>query len=58
MQPFLPFTRPTIDDGDFSHAEHAGRNILSLPLFPAMTTADVRRVVNALVDILPVTRQA
>jgi len=45
-------------DGDFPHAEHAGRNILSLPLFPAMTTADVQRVVSALVDVLPASRQA
>ena len=58
MQPFLPLTRPTIDDGDFPHAEPAGRNILSLLLFPAMTSADVQRVVSALVDVLPATRQA
>jgi len=39
-------------DGDFLHAEHAGRNILTLPLFPAMTAADVGRVVTALTHIL------
>jgi dTDP-4-amino-4,6-dideoxygalactose transaminase len=38
--------------GDFPHAEYAGRNILTLPLFPAMTTADVSRVVEVLVEIL------
>lgn len=35
-------------DGQFPHAEYAGRNILTLPLFPAMTFADVERVVTAL----------
>ncbi len=34
--------------GDFPHAEHAGRAILTLPLFPTMTHADVARVVSAL----------
>jgi dTDP-4-amino-4,6-dideoxygalactose transaminase len=38
--------------GDFPHAEYAGRNILTLPLFPAMTTTDVARVVEALAGIL------
>ena len=38
--------------GDFPHAEYAGRNILTLPLFPAMTAADVQRVVVTLTDIL------
>jgi dTDP-4-amino-4,6-dideoxygalactose transaminase len=38
--------------GDFPHAEYAGRNILTLPLFPAMATADVTRVVDALTTIL------
>jgi dTDP-4-amino-4,6-dideoxygalactose transaminase len=38
--------------GDFPNAEYAGRNILTLPLFPAMTRADVARVVDALVGFL------
>ena len=38
--------------GDFPHAEDAGRNILTLPLFPTMTRADVARVVEALTAIL------
>ena len=38
--------------GDFPHAEYAGRNILTLPLFPAMTRADVVRVVETLAAIL------
>jgi len=39
-------------DGDFPHAENAGRNILTLPLFPTMTVADVNRVVTVLINIL------
>lgn len=39
-------------DGDFPHAEQAGRNILTLPLFPTMADADVPRVVDALTGIL------
>jgi dTDP-4-amino-4,6-dideoxygalactose transaminase len=39
-------------DGDFPHAEYAGRNLLTLPLFPTMADADVPRVVDALMGIL------
>jgi dTDP-4-amino-4,6-dideoxygalactose transaminase len=39
-------------EGDFPHAEYAGRNILTLPLFPTMTRDDVARVVTHLVAIL------
>jgi dTDP-4-amino-4,6-dideoxygalactose transaminase len=38
--------------GDFPNAEYAGRNILTLPLFPLMTRADVTRVVRELSSIL------
>jgi dTDP-4-amino-4,6-dideoxygalactose transaminase len=38
--------------GDFPHAEYAGRNILTLPLFPGMTRADVERVVDTFVGLL------
>lgn len=38
--------------GDFPYAEEAGRNILTLPLFPAMTRDDVTRVVLALAAVL------
>jgi dTDP-4-amino-4,6-dideoxygalactose transaminase len=38
--------------GDFPHAEFAGRNLLTLPLFPAMTRADVARVVQNLTRVL------
>jgi dTDP-4-amino-4,6-dideoxygalactose transaminase len=39
-------------EGDFPVAENAGRNLLTLPLFPTMTRADVERVVKALVAIV------
>ena len=39
-------------EGDFPHAEYAGRNTLTLPLFPTMTDDDVDRVVDALQDVL------
>jgi dTDP-4-amino-4,6-dideoxygalactose transaminase len=38
--------------GDFPQAEYAGRNLLTLPLFPAMTRADVARVVQNLTRVL------
>ena len=38
--------------GDFPHAERAGRTLLTLPLFPAMTADDVNRVVDALIKVL------
>ena len=38
--------------GDFPHAEYAGRNTLTLPLFPTMTTTDVERVVAGLQSVL------
>ncbi|SDR69030.1 DegT/DnrJ/EryC1/StrS aminotransferase family protein [Opitutus sp. GAS368] len=38
--------------GDYPHAEYAGRNILTLPLFPAMTGADVARVATELTALL------
>ena len=44
-------------EGDFPHAEYAGRNILTLPLFPAMSRDDVARVVDALIAILPAHRK-
>lgn len=38
--------------GEFPHAEYAGRNILTLPLFPAMGGTDVKRVVATLSGLL------
>jgi dTDP-4-amino-4,6-dideoxygalactose transaminase len=49
---FSLYRRMGWKDGDFPHAEFAGRNILTLPLFPTMTAADAGRVVHALVEIL------
>ena len=39
-------------DGEFPHAERVGRDIVTLPLFPAMTDADVARVCTACAEIL------
>ena len=39
-------------EGDFPHAERVGAGIVTLPLFPAMTEADVDRVCEAVRDIL------
>lgn len=44
-------------DGDFPIAERIGRNILTLPLFPAMTRDDVARVVETLTEILEAHRK-
>jgi dTDP-4-amino-4,6-dideoxygalactose transaminase len=49
---FALYRRMGWKPGDFPHAEYAGRNILTLPLFPAMTAADVRRVAATLTEIL------
>ncbi len=38
--------------GDFPYAEKISRSILTLPLFPGMTSCDVRRVVEALSSVL------
>ncbi len=45
---FSLYRRLGFNDGDFPHAEYAGRNILTLPLFPGMTSHDVERVAHAL----------
>ena len=44
--------------GDFPNAEYAGRNILTLPLFPTMTRADAVRVVDTLGAILQAHRKS
>ncbi|HOD46834.1 MAG: DegT/DnrJ/EryC1/StrS aminotransferase family protein [Opitutaceae bacterium] len=49
---FALYRRLGWKDGDFPHAEYAGRNILTLPLFPTMTRDDVARVVDALVAVI------
>jgi dTDP-4-amino-4,6-dideoxygalactose transaminase len=55
---FALYRRLGWKDGDYPHAEYAGRNILTLPLFPAMTRADVARVVDTLAAILQAHRQS
>ncbi len=49
---FSLYRRLGWSEGDFPHAEHAGRNTLTLPLFPTMTGHDVERVVSALQSVL------
>ena len=49
---FTLYRRLGWKDGDFPHAEYAGRNTLTLPLFPTMTNADVERVVEELEAVL------
>lgn len=49
---FALYRRLGWKDGDFPLAERVCRNILTLPLFPTMTRADVIRVVTALTQIL------
>ena len=45
-------------DGDLPIAERVGRNILTLPLFPAMAKTDVTRVVENLAAILEAHQKA
>jgi dTDP-4-amino-4,6-dideoxygalactose transaminase len=54
---FAVYRRLGWKPGDFPHAESIGRNILTLPLFPAMTRDDVARVVDALTAILAAHRK-
>ncbi len=49
---FKVYRRLGWKDGDFPLAERVCRNILSLPLFPAMHDRDVERVAEALVEVL------
>ncbi|MGC1457444.1 MAG: DegT/DnrJ/EryC1/StrS aminotransferase family protein [Steroidobacteraceae bacterium] len=46
------YRRRGFKPGDFPIAEYIGRNILTLPLFPAMRDADVSRVAEALMRVL------
>jgi dTDP-4-amino-4,6-dideoxygalactose transaminase len=55
---FALYRRLGWKDGDFPKAEYAGRNILTLPLFPAMALGEVARVVDALTEILQAHRHA
>jgi dTDP-4-amino-4,6-dideoxygalactose transaminase len=49
---FALYQRLGFKAGDFPQAEYVGRNILTLPLFPAMQESDVERVVDTLNRIL------
>ncbi|HTJ78674.1 MAG TPA: DegT/DnrJ/EryC1/StrS aminotransferase family protein [Rariglobus sp.] len=49
---FALYRRLGWKEGDFPKAETVCRNILTLPLFPTMTRAEIVRVVNTLVSIL------
>ena len=49
---FALYKRMGWKEGDFPNAERAGRNILTLPLFPAMEPTDPARVVAALASVL------
>lgn len=55
---FALYRRMGWKEGDFPNAEYAGRNILTLPLFPAMARSDVPRVVRTLAAILETHRKA
>lgn len=46
------YRRRGFKPGDFPLAEYVGRNILTLPLFPAMRDEDVPRVAEALMGVL------
>jgi dTDP-4-amino-4,6-dideoxygalactose transaminase len=54
---FAVYRRLGWKPGDFPIAEKICRNILTLPLFPAMTRADVARVVEALAVVLSAHRR-
>ncbi|MBL9189126.1 MAG: DegT/DnrJ/EryC1/StrS aminotransferase family protein [Opitutaceae bacterium] len=54
---FAVYRRLGWKPGDLPIAERTGRDILTLPLFPAMTSADVARVVENLAAILQAHRQ-
>jgi dTDP-4-amino-4,6-dideoxygalactose transaminase len=49
---FALYRRMGWTEGAFPNAEYAGRNILTLPLFPSMADSDVERVVSTLVSVL------
>jgi hypothetical protein len=52
MHRFTLYRRQGWRDGQFPHAEAIGDATVTLPLFPAMTDADVDRVATALDDVL------
>ena len=52
MHLFRLFRNLGYGEGDFPHAERVGAAIVTLPLFPGMSEADVDRVCEAVRDIL------
>jgi len=55
---FAIYRRLGSKEGDCPRAEAICRRILTLPLFPTMTTADVMRVVDALVAIVAAAKKS
>ena len=49
---FSAYRRLGFREGQFPRAERIGREIVTLPLFPAMTETDVERVVGAVSEII------
>ena len=49
---FAAYRKLGYREGDFPVAEHLGRRIVTLPLFPAMAGADVERVCQAVADVI------
>jgi dTDP-4-amino-4,6-dideoxygalactose transaminase len=54
---FALYRRMGWKEGDFPNAEYAGRNMLTLPLFPAMVRSDVSRVVRELASSIETHRK-
>jgi len=52
MHLFTLFSAMGFAKGDFPHAEDIGRRTVTLPLFPAMQDADVKRVCDAISRVL------
>jgi dTDP-4-amino-4,6-dideoxygalactose transaminase len=52
MHLFACYRKLGFREGDFPNAERIGSETVTLPLFPAMSTADVERVCTAIRDVL------
>jgi dTDP-4-amino-4,6-dideoxygalactose transaminase len=52
MHLFTLYREHGFREGQFPVAEHIGRSTVTLPLFPAMTSADVDRVCSVVSDVL------